>query len=362
MNQVQNGSSQVTKAQNSTTFPETYNSTYQLPYTPMFPQSYQSGYDLTYNVQPSIAEQKQANRLPLNALNEADFQREFEIFEREAELAQLSQEQLVHQMNGGTHEDPAYMGDAVMSEREPAVSELDQIRIGSDLIEPKEVQDTRQDADDLANIARTLLSRVQNDESPKFAASEFMALMRQVRDREVEVRGDNFESTKYSPAKPATYDEDATLNIPQEALYNEDDEMKHYTEVRENLAAMVAEKGLTSDFRPHDPNTFQFPNMNSVYAGDPLGFGFDDDQFPSLARVNAELGYRPRSQIQELHPGGPHYPSPPMTRDMMSGGIQTNVGGEPWMAVNGEGPSANGYQPPSVVDEDASFNGTVPTP
>ena len=355
MNQIQHASSQVTNGQTSTTFLQMYNSTYQQPYTPMFQQSYQPQYDLTYNVQPTIAEQKQANRAPLNALSEEDFQHEFEAFEREAELAQRSLEQQEHQMNGGTHEDPAYMDDTVMSERGTGISGLDQIRIGSDLIEPKEVQDTRQDADDLANIARTLLSQVQHDESPKFAASEFMALMRQVRDREVEVRGDNFESTKDSPAVPAA---SVNFNAARDTMHDGIHDM-----IQDRQNPVQADSTLFNDFRPHDPNTFQFPDMNSVYAGDPAAYGFDDDQFPPLGSLAPQtIGQPAQSQIQELHPGGPYYPSPPMTRDMMSGGIQTNVGGEPWMANAGDGSGGSGYQPPSVADEDASFNGTVPAP
>ncbi|MCJ1430290.1 hypothetical protein MMC29_008207 [Sticta canariensis] len=68
-------------------------------------------------------------------------------------------------------------------------------RIGSDKIldeAPQEERDqpARNDADELARTAGELLDNVMHDQSQKFRESNFLSLMRQLRDREVQVEGD----------------------------------------------------------------------------------------------------------------------------------------------------------------------------
>lgn len=75
-----------------------------------------------------------------------------------------------------------------------------QIRIGSDAIPYREQktrtpdQDSR-DADELARTAGQLLTSVQHDTSDKFQNSQFLALMRKIRDGEVKVQGEEFKET-----------------------------------------------------------------------------------------------------------------------------------------------------------------------
>lgn len=75
-----------------------------------------------------------------------------------------------------------------------------QIRIGSDAI-PYQEQKTRtpdqdsRDADELARTAGQLLTSVQHDTSDKFQNSQFLALMRKIRDGEVKVQGEEFKET-----------------------------------------------------------------------------------------------------------------------------------------------------------------------
>ncbi|KGQ00929.1 hypothetical protein PAAG_12400 [Paracoccidioides lutzii Pb01] len=64
------------------------------------------------------------------------------------------------------------------------------IRIGSDTIRPP-VEGTNE-SDELAKTAGQLLDSVSHDQSQKFKESNFLALMRQLRDREVVVDGDEF--------------------------------------------------------------------------------------------------------------------------------------------------------------------------
>ncbi|KXG52317.1 uncharacterized protein PGRI_086010 [Penicillium griseofulvum] len=78
----------------------------------------------------------------------------------------------------------------------------EQIRLGSDLIPQSDKQDpeTRsRDADELARTAGQLLDSVRNEQSQKFQQSNFLALMRRIRDREVEVEGDDFREVSTNP-------------------------------------------------------------------------------------------------------------------------------------------------------------------
>lgn len=75
-------------------------------------------------------------------------------------------------------------------------------RIGSDNIpsaEDREPTARLNDADELAKTAGQLLDNVQHDQSQKFKGSNFLALMRRIRDREVQVEGDEFREVSLSP-------------------------------------------------------------------------------------------------------------------------------------------------------------------
>lgn len=89
-------------------------------------------------------------------------------------------------------------------ERAPSPSQL---RIGSDAIPYREAQPQQQqsqqdrqhqenlDADELARTAGELLSSVQHDTSDKFQSSQFLALMRRIRDGQVRVMGEELRET-----------------------------------------------------------------------------------------------------------------------------------------------------------------------
>jgi hypothetical protein len=72
-------------------------------------------------------------------------------------------------------------------------------RIGADSIRPQETERTQQEQqdapDELARTAGNLLQSVQHDQSAKFQGSQFLELMRLLRDKEVAVRGDDFVGT-----------------------------------------------------------------------------------------------------------------------------------------------------------------------
>jgi hypothetical protein len=77
-----------------------------------------------------------------------------------------------------------------MSSDQPQIP--NQAPIGADLIEdPRQNENPQgEDHDALARTAGHLLNSVSNNTSSKFANSEFLSLMRQLRDKEVKVDGD----------------------------------------------------------------------------------------------------------------------------------------------------------------------------
>jgi hypothetical protein len=72
-------------------------------------------------------------------------------------------------------------------------------RIGADSIRPQETEPTQQEQqdapDELARTAGNLLQSVQHDQSAKFQGSQFLELMRLLRDKEVAVKGDDIVGT-----------------------------------------------------------------------------------------------------------------------------------------------------------------------
>ena len=67
--------------------------------------------------------------------------------------------------------------------------------IGADTIPAKEqstLASQPEDSEELAKTAGALLDSVKHDQSQKFRESNFLSLMRRLRDREVQVQGDEF--------------------------------------------------------------------------------------------------------------------------------------------------------------------------
>ncbi|RAL16612.1 protein pex20 [Aspergillus homomorphus CBS 101889] len=86
------------------------------------------------------------------------------------------------------------------TQQSPAPLEAsEQIRIGSDTIpqsdKTNDPQTQAHDADALARTAGQLVDSLKHDTSQKFRDSNFLALMRRIRDREVHIQGDEFQET-----------------------------------------------------------------------------------------------------------------------------------------------------------------------
>lgn len=73
-------------------------------------------------------------------------------------------------------------------------------RIGSDTINNETAQEKqgKNEGDELARTAGELLDNVKHDQSQKFRQSNFLSLMRQLRDREVQVEGDKIVNVSVS--------------------------------------------------------------------------------------------------------------------------------------------------------------------
>ena len=172
----------------------------------MAPQ-YSGGY-VGQQAEMSIAQQKQ----PAEVFDEEAFARAFEAA-AQAEMVgkEESRQEVPQQAVDREQSQGVEMGQGIMinesAERLMAASEgrLSQERLGSDTIEdpkfqtPEEIQELH-NPDALARTAGELLESVRHNRSAKFKNSQFFDLMRQFRDKEVQVVGDRIVGVgKFNP-------------------------------------------------------------------------------------------------------------------------------------------------------------------
>ena len=72
-------------------------------------------------------------------------------------------------------------------------------RILKEALKDAQVSEAANDADELARTAGQLLDNLKHDQSQKFQQSNFLSLMRQLRDREVKVEGDKLVEVSTTP-------------------------------------------------------------------------------------------------------------------------------------------------------------------
>ena len=140
-----------------------------------------------HNIQSPMAQQKQPERQIENVYDEAAFERAFDAAREEMEQSEESALRNETQIDAGLHDTRA----------QESQGRLDHRRIGSDRIldEAQKTGGEGKEADDAEELARTagqLLENVKGDQSQKFKESNFLSLMRQLRDKEVRVEGDKF--------------------------------------------------------------------------------------------------------------------------------------------------------------------------
>ncbi len=145
----------------------------------------------------TLAQQKQPERQFEDVYDEAAFERAFDAARKEMQLLEES-----------THGKDAQMDAGLLDTEDQDRQEwLDHSRIGSDRIldEAQKSGEEGEDADDAEELARTagqLLENVKGDQSQKFQESNFLSLMRQLRDKEVRVEGDKLVDVSIPSSAP----------------------------------------------------------------------------------------------------------------------------------------------------------------
>ncbi|KAJ6024438.1 hypothetical protein N7540_005235 [Penicillium herquei] len=179
---------------------------HQLPYP-----NYPAGNAFALQRQAALEAARQAAPVeeyaPAEEYDEAAFAAAFEqaqadMESQETEQAQANMEsQGIRLTLGGERflqdEDEQIMGTPVTDASDESAVPVYEQRIGSDNI-PNDWQSRAHSADALAHTAGELLDGISHEQSDKFKQSNFLALMRRIRDREVEVQGDEFRETAQS--------------------------------------------------------------------------------------------------------------------------------------------------------------------
>lgn len=159
-----------------------------------------------------VAQEKQPEQRLEDVFDEAAFERAFD-------AARMEMTQLELQATSTAQETKSDVTQKPMQEEDDDVLNTDhfdhegfeqgqsnyQPRIGSDAIleeSSKQEEDYQPDreADELARTAGELLENLKHEDSEKFQNSTFLALMRQLRDREVRVEGDQMVDVSDSPS------------------------------------------------------------------------------------------------------------------------------------------------------------------
>lgn len=222
-----------------------------------------------------------------------------------------------------------------LEQQEELIVPVESTKIGADSIQYREWkdrsvdQDTR-DADELARTAGQLLTSVQHDTSDKFQNSNFLELMRRIRDREVEVQNNDLMnvSTGQAAAKDNIQTEPNGLFTSSEIPGSSQQPHSANDNGAQNTASS---------------SHFAFPDMDVVYApsADDLEESADGrQQQPAYWATGEQHTHAPyptygfdeeqnhSDQQQPLHPGGKYYPeqspSLPRANPEMSGGINAS--------------------------------------
>ncbi|PYH97558.1 peroxin-20 [Aspergillus ellipticus CBS 707.79] len=153
-------------------------------FAPQYPR-YEATFTPTY--EPTGNEQ-----LPTEIFDEPAFEAAFE----------QARADMLLQVAETTQDDLEYIEEGAESGTITEEGTQENLKIGSD-ITPQAVKNDQQvrvnDADELARTAGQLLESVKHDQSQKFRESNFLALMRRIRDREVHIDGDEIREVSTSP-------------------------------------------------------------------------------------------------------------------------------------------------------------------
>ena len=149
------------------------------------------------NILSPVAQQKQPEIQTEDVYDDAAFEKAFDAATEEMQQSQESAHRSVTQLDAGLHD----------TKDQESRNWLDHSRIGSDKIldEAQKGEEQGKEADEAEELARTagqLLENVKGDQSKKFQESNFLLLMRQLRDKEVRVAGDKLVSVSIPSSSP----------------------------------------------------------------------------------------------------------------------------------------------------------------
>ncbi|KAF7713071.1 Uncharacterized protein PECH_008482 [Penicillium ucsense] len=148
-------------------------------------------YNNSMNMHHSPSQQAPiANSLPTEQFDESAFEAAFE--QARADMQELQAPELTQTMETISQDQPLQTEETIIKEQE-------KITIGSDTIVKDDSSTAKNDADALARTAEHLLNSVRHEKDQKFQQSNFLALMRRIRDREVQVEGDEFREVSSNP-------------------------------------------------------------------------------------------------------------------------------------------------------------------
>jgi hypothetical protein len=210
-----------------------------------------------------------------------------------SEQGQLQPDLFNEGLVAGVRLDPIFTSQHnALRQSDPLHNDLDlrnsSMRIGSDMIPqtdrtaPRTLEQASRDHDELARTAGQLVHSVSGEKSSKFENSQFLSLMRKIRDRQVEVRGDDFHDVD----KNASIDQTRVLEdelVPQSSLPYAPPSIKE----------PQSTSGIEQDYV-----TQSQLRREEILQG-PLS---------ALQEWEGEMTRESQDEVQALHPGGRGYP------------------------------------------------------
>ncbi|KAL8693009.1 MAG: hypothetical protein Q9218_002066 [Villophora microphyllina] len=205
-----------------------------------------------------------------SSFDEAAFEKAFD-----AATLDVHQEESIQQREA--------VGEAQPAEHSSSLNERVDHRIGFDKIlddsdSRQEKQSEAEDADELARTAGQLLENVKHDQSAKFQQSNFLYLMRQLRDKEVKIEGDKIVDAE-QPLHPGGQ---GYPNSKGELPANEDTARPRPTKGKAR-ASSVPRRG---------PNGFNTPGVASLEGDDDYGM-----------MISGFGGYKTRENVKKRNRG-----------------------------------------------------------
>lgn len=191
----------------------------------------------------------------MEQFDEAAFERAFDMAKEDMMVDETS---AAEELSAKQHEEAAATATAQMSQESHQLNQNDILESQHDLQQPLDInnhflaeepavqeqqesnQSTREDDDALAATAQELLEKVEHNQTEKFRNSQFLGLMRKLRDREVKVEGDKMVETTTTAS---TSTADLPLNSTSARVGTAQQIPRHEQDLDANRHQPIAEDG-----------------------------------------------------------------------------------------------------------------------